>query len=95
MAGCRTDIKIRITKGTKTHGTLNIIGSNIKKLLPSEGGSTAATIKATTEAIQKFHKAKQVGVVLLLVGHDPSVGGGIMVELRLRGLFQKKYQKRS
>jgi len=65
---------------------LNINGPNIKKLLPSESSSLAATVKFNGEPILEFHEATKVGVILLLVRHDPSVG----VMVKLRRLFKKK-----
>jgi len=38
----------------------------------------------------KFHEATQVGVMLLLVRHDPSDGIVVIVELMLGRLFEEK-----
>ena len=88
-----SDIIIRITMRHKTHETLNVIGPNIKKFLPSEGSSPTSTVKFNGEAILKFHEPTNVGVILLLVRHDPS-DGIVIVELMLGRLFRKRIVKK-
>jgi len=93
MVGWRMNVVVRIAKGNKTHETLNIIGANVKKLLPSESSGVVATVKFNGEPMLKFHEATKVGVMLLLVGHDPSVGVGVMVKLMLRRLKKELSKK--
>ena len=94
------DIVVRIAVRHQAHVPLNIDGPNIKKLPPTESGGTTTTVELHGEAVLKFHEATYVGVVLLLVGHDPADGIWIIVELMLRRLFKEKelskknYQKR-
>jgi len=45
VVGWRMNAVVRIAEGNKTHETLNINGPKIKKLLPSESSSSAATVK--------------------------------------------------
>jgi len=74
---------------------LDVIRPDIKKLAPSKGSSPTPTVKFNGEAVLKFHEATQVGVILLLVRHDPSDGIVVIVELMLWRLSKKKkYQKR-
>ena len=88
------NVVIRITKSAEGHEPLDVIRPDIKKLAPSKGSSPTPTVKFNGEAVLKFHEATKVGVMLLLVRHDPSVG--VIVKLMLRRLFKKKkkYQKR-
>jgi len=87
-----TDVEVRIAIGSKAQPTFDVGRTNDKKLGPSEGGTV---VKLHREPMQKFHEATQVGVVALLVRHDPTGGVGVVVKLMLRGLLKKKYQKRS
>ena len=87
-----TDVEVRIAIGSKAQPMFDVGGTNDKKLGPSEGGTV---VKLHREPVQKFHEATQVGVVALLVGHDPTGGVRVIVELMLRGLLKKKCQKRS
>jgi len=93
VVGWRMNAAVRIAEGNETHETLNVIGPNVKKLLSSESSSSAATVKLHWEAALKFHEATQVGVMLLLVGHNPSVGVGVMVKLMLRRLKKRIIKK--
>jgi len=89
------NVVIRITKSTEGHEPLDVIRPDIKKLAPSKGSSPTPTVKFNGEAVLKFHEATQVGVILLLVRHDPSDGIVVIVELMLWRLSKKKkYQKR-
>ena len=78
-----TGVEVRIAIGSKAQPTFDVGRTNDKKLGPSEGGTV---VKLNREAIQKFHEATQVGVVALLVRHDPTGGVGVIVELMLRWL---------
>jgi len=91
------DVVVRVTIGHKSHETLNIIGPNIKKFLPSEGSSPAPTVKFNGEATLKFHEATNVGVTLLLVGHDPSNGIAIvdLMLRRLKRIIKKELSKKN
>ena len=79
-----TDIVVRIPIGSKAQPTFDVRWPDEKQLGPSEG---SPVVKLNGEAIQKFHEATQVGVVALLVRHDPTGGVGVIVELMLRGLY--------
>jgi len=78
--------------GSKAQPTFDVGWPDEKQLGPSEGGTV---VKLNREAAQKFHEATQAGVPALLVRHDPTGGVGVIIELMLRGLLQKKCQKRS
>jgi len=78
-----TDIIVWIPIGSKAQPTLDVGRPDEKQLGPSEGGTV---VKLNREAVQKFHEVTQVGVVALLVRHDPTGGVGVIVELMLRGL---------
>jgi len=43
--------------------------------------------------MQKFHEVTNVGVVLLLVRHDPSLAVAVVVTIVGWRLFKKNYQK--
>ena len=84
MVGWRMNAVVRIAEGNKTHEPLDVIRPDIKKLAASK--SSRWTPKFNGEAVLKFHEATKVGVTLLLVRHDPSVG--VIVELI--SLFKEK-----
>jgi len=84
-----SNIVIRITKSAKGHEPLDVIRPDVKKLAPSKGSSSTPTVKFNGEAVLKFHEATQVGVMLLLVRHDPS-DGIVIVALMLGRLFKEK-----
>jgi len=74
------DVVVRVTTGHKTHETLNVIGSNVKKLPLSEGSSPTPTVKFNGEATLKFHEPTNAGVALLLARHDPTDGCWIITQ---------------
>ena len=84
-----SNIVIRITKSAKGHEPLDVIRPDVKKLAPSKGSSSTPTVKFNGEAVLKFHEATQVGVMLLLVRHDPT-DSIVIVELMLGRLFKEK-----
>ena len=86
MVGWRMNAAVRIAEGNKTHEPLDVIWPDIKKLATSKG--SGRTPKFNGEAALKFHEATKVGVMLLLVRHDPSIG--VIVELILGRLFKEK-----
>jgi len=81
---------VRIAEGNKTHEPLDVIRPDIKKLPTSKG--SGRTSKFNGEAVLKFHEATKVGVILLLVRHDPSVG--VIVEL-IRLFKEKEISKKN
>ena len=91
MVGWRMNAVVRIAEGNKTHEPLDVIRPDIKKLATSKGSgrTPTATVKFNGEAVLKFHEATKVGVILLLVRHDPS-DGIVIVELMLWRLFKEK-----
>jgi len=68
-----SNVAIRITKSAECHELLDVIWPDVKKIAPSEGSSPTPTVKFNGEAALKFCEATHVGVMLLLVRHDPLI----------------------
>jgi len=86
------DVVVRIPIRGKAQPTLDVRRPNEKQLGPCEGGTV---VEVGRKAIQKFHEATQVGMVALLVGHDPTGGIIVIVDLMLREIWLKRNIKKN
>ena len=83
MVGWWMDVVVGIVVAHQPEEALDIGGRYIKKLLPSED---RLMVEGNAKSILKLHQVTNVGVVDLLMRHDPTVG--VMV-----GLKKKKNKK--
>jgi len=71
MVGWRVNVVVRIIVRHQAKEALDIRRLDCKKLLPSEDG---LVVEGHAESVLKLHQTTNVGVVDLLVRHDPAVG---------------------
>jgi len=85
------DVVVRIVVRHQAKEALNVGGRYAEEFLASED---RLVVEGHAESVLKLHQTANVGVVDLLVGHDPAVGV-VMVSLSINKRNIKKKKKKN